>query len=119
MTLDLVRHPDAPGDEENASAETEHTENRGPESEIADGDDAPDEAGESAKQSGVVDERLLDAVLRDPEHDLAGEKGAADSDGSGGGDDENRVDEEASGESEEAKNGRDHLILHLVVRDVS
>lgn len=119
MTLDLVRHPDAPGDEENAGAETEHAQNRRPEAEIADSDDAPDEAGESAKQSRVVDERLFDAVLRDPEHDLAGESGAAQTDGSGSGDDENRVDEEASGESEEAKNGRDHLILHLVLRDFS
>jgi len=115
-TFDAVGHPDAPGDSQNAGAETKDAENRRPEAEIVDSDDAPDEAGKTAKKCRVVDEGLLDAVFLDPEHDLAGEGGAADTDGHSGRDDENRADEQASGESEEAQNGRDHIDLQLSLR---
>lgn len=108
MSLDLVSHPDGPGGEENRSTEPKNAEESRAKTNIVDRGDAPDEAGCGAQKAGVVDEVVGEAVLLDPEHDLAGAGSEADGDGGDACDNEDRVDKHRAGESECAQNRREH-----------
>ncbi len=108
MSLDLVSHPDGPCGEKNRGAESKDAEESRTKTDVVDRGDAPDEAGCSAQEAGVVDEVVGEAVLLDPEHDLAGTGSEGDGDSNDACHNKNRVDEHRAGESESAQNRREH-----------
>ena len=106
--LEAVGEPDGPGSEQNRSTQTQDAEESRAETNVVDRCDAPDEAGEGAQKAAVVDEVVGEAVLLNPEHDLASAGCEADSDCDQAGDDEDSVDEHRSSECECAQNGHEH-----------
>ncbi len=106
--LESVGEPDGPCGEENRSTEPKNAEESRAKTDIVDRGDAPDETGCSTQEAGVVDEVVGEAVLLDPEHDLAGAGGEGDGDGNDACHNKDRVDEHRAGESECAQNRREH-----------
>lgn len=110
--LEAVGEPDGPGGEENERAQSKDAEESRAETDGVDRNDAPDETSQGAEEARVVDEVVGEAVLLNPEHDLAGAGSEADSDGDEACDDKDGVDEQSTAESESAQNRREHENLH-------